>query len=104
MENKQLRRALDHYADDRGFEEPPMYFTNHSYDNSIIGFTEDGKTVYSLEKMIEEYMEDEGCSYEEAIEWIEYNTLGSLSMADGRIIIINDTIDFVIENYDYGDE
>ena len=95
MEDKELRKAIDNYVEDRQFEEETFLLTNHSYDHSIVGFTEDGKVIYSLEKMIEEYMEDEECSREEAIEWIEYNTLGGLSPANGRIVILYDTIEQV---------
>ena len=49
-----------------------------SYDNSIIGFTTDGRVVYDYDKMIEELMQDEEWSYEDAVEWIEYNTVRSL--------------------------
>ena len=52
-----------------------------SYDNSIIGFTTDGRVVYGYDKMVEELMQDEGWSYEEAAEWIDYNTIRSLSYA-----------------------
>ena len=49
-----------------------------SYDNSIVGVTTDGRVVYDYDKMIEELMQDEEWSYEDAVEWIEYNTVRSL--------------------------
>ena len=59
---------------------PPdaVVFDNHSYDNSIIGTTFDGRAIYSFEKMVQELMADEGWIEEEAIEWIEYNTIRAL--------------------------
>lgn len=57
--------------------ESAVVFDNSSYDNSIIGVTFDGRAIYSYEKMAEEFMADNDCSYEDAIEWIDYNTLGS---------------------------
>lgn len=56
-----------------------IIFDNVAYDNSIIGLTTDGAVVYSYEKMIEEYMEDNECSEEDALDWVEYNTIRSLS-------------------------
>ena len=50
-------------------------FDRHAYDNSIIGTTFDGRAIYDFDKMVEELMNDEGWTEEEAIEWIEYNTL-----------------------------
>lgn len=61
--------------------EEAIVFENMSYDNSIIGFTTDGRVVYDYDKMVEELMQDEGWSYEESAEWIDYNTIRSLSYA-----------------------
>ena len=58
-----------------------LVFDNYAYDNSIIGVSLDGRVIYCFEMMIEELMEEDGISYEEAIEWIEYNTLRSLPYA-----------------------
>ena len=62
---------------------PPdaVVFDNEAYDNSIIGTTFDGRAIYVFEKMIKEYMEDNECNYDDAIEWIEYNTLRALPYA-----------------------
>ena len=59
---------------------PPdaVVFDNHSYDNSIIGTTFDGRAIYEFNKMIEELMDDEGWAEEDAVEWIEYNTMRAL--------------------------
>lgn len=58
--------------------EDAILFDNMSYDGSIVGVTTDGRVVYDYYKMIEELMEDEGWSYEEAIDWIDYNTIGGI--------------------------
>ena len=55
-----------------------VVFDNHSYDNSIIGTTFDGRAIYDFDKMVKELMQDEGWTQEEAIEWIEYNTIRAL--------------------------
>jgi hypothetical protein len=59
---------------------PPdaVVFDNHSYDNSIIGTTFDGRAIYEFNKMVKELMVDEGWTEEEAIEWIEFNTIRAL--------------------------
>ena len=49
-----------------------------SYDNSIVGVTTDGRVVYDYDKMVEELMQDQEWSYEDAAEWIDYNTIRSL--------------------------
>ena len=58
--------------------EEAIVFDNMSYDNSIVGVTTDGRVVYDYDKMIEELMQDEEWSYEDAVEWIEYNTVRGL--------------------------
>jgi hypothetical protein len=59
---------------------PPnsIVFDNESYDNSIIGVTFDDRAIYSYDRMVTEYMEDNECSEEDAIDWIEYNTMRAL--------------------------
>lgn len=58
-----------------------LVFDNVSYDNSIIGVTFDGRVIYDYDLMVMELMSDEGWSHDEAVDWIEYNTLRSLPYA-----------------------
>lgn len=68
--------------------EDALVFDNASYDNSIVGVTTDNKVVYDYDKMVEELMEDEGWSYDEAVDWIDYNTIRSLQYAGDKAPII----------------
>lgn len=68
--------------------EDAIVFDNHDYDNSIIGVTADGRVVYSFDKMVYEYMEDENCSVDDAIDWIEYNTIRALPYIGDKAPII----------------
>ena len=69
--------------------EDAIVFDNMSYDGSIVGVTIDGRVVYDYDKMIEELMQDEECGYEEAVDWIDYNTIRALQYAgeNGPIIM-----------------
>ena len=61
-----------------------------SYDNSIIGVTFDGRAIYDYDNMAMELMSDEGWSFEEAIDWIEYNTIRSLGyMGDKAPVVVS---------------
>ena len=51
---------------------------NPSFDNAIIGVTSNNCVVYDYNQMIAEMMIDDGCSYEDAVDWIDYNTIRSL--------------------------
>ena len=54
------------------------YLTNYSYDDALIGVSEDGRAIYDYEKMVEWLMKEEDWSDEEAVEWIETNTLRAI--------------------------
>jgi hypothetical protein len=60
-----------------GYEDV-KYLTNYSYDTALIGVTEDNRAVYDFEKMVEWLVESEGFTSEEAVEWIEYDTVRAL--------------------------
>jgi len=46
-------------------------------DDAILGTNQNGELVYSFELMIDSFME-EGMSYEEAVEWIDYNVVPTM--------------------------
>lgn len=77
--NKEVRLELD---------EDAIVFNNPSFDNSIIGTTIDGQAVYDYEKMVEELMRDDDISEQEAIDWIDYNTIRALPYAGEMAPII----------------
>ena len=72
---------------DNGYEDV-VIFENESYDSALIGVTEDNRAVYSYEKMVEWYMEKNQCSEEDAIEWIDYNTIRALPYIGERAPIV----------------
>lgn len=73
---------------DAGYE-GIKYLTNYSYDDALIGVSEDGRAVYDYERMIDWLIEEEGFSDEEAVDWIETNTLRALPyMGEGAPIIM----------------
>ena len=65
-----------------------IVFDNMSYDNSIIGTTFDGRAIYDYDLMVSEFMSDEECTSDEAIDWIEYNTLRSLPYAGKKVPLV----------------
>jgi len=65
------------------------YLTDYSYDTALIGVTHDDRAVYDFDLMIEWLMTEHDFGYEDAIEWIEFNTLRALPYmgSDAPIII-----------------
>ena len=65
------------------------FFVNYSYDDALVGVSDDGRAIYDYEKMIEWLMDEEGWSDEEAVEWIDYNTIRALPyLGEGAPIIM----------------
>lgn len=52
-----------------------IVYDNPSFDRSIIGLSEDDRVIYAWDKMVGELMDDDDMSYEDAVEFISYNTL-----------------------------
>ena len=67
---------------------------NPSYLNAIIGIMDEGALCYSYEKMIEYLMEEDKMEQEDAMEFINYNTIRALpyasSMGVRPIVVYND--------------
>ena len=70
-----------------GYEDV-IYLTNYSYDDALIGISDDNRAVYDYDKMVKWLMEDEGFTEEEAIEWIDYNTIRALPYMGEKAPII----------------
>ena len=58
-----------------------IIFSDYSYDTALIGVTHDDRAVYDYDKMVEWLVENEDFTEEDAIEWIDYNTLRALPYA-----------------------
>lgn len=73
MTHEELKEYLsERYGDEIVILEPEYY------DEGIVGNDQDGRLIYSYEKLAEALMKHDGMSYEEAIEWIDYNTLRAI--------------------------
>lgn len=71
------------YAEDQEIE--LKVFSNPSFNNSIIGISYDGRAIYDFD-----LMEEESIDFEDALEFIEYNTLRALPyMGDNAPIILD---------------
>lgn len=60
-----------------GYEDV-VVFASPTYDDALIGVTTDNRAVYDYERMVEWLRENYGWEYDEAEEWIEYNTIRAL--------------------------
>ena len=68
------------------------------YDDAIIGVCvgfDSGRVAYSMQKMIEIAAKDLSVDYDEAIEWLEYNTFGAF-VGNNTPIYVNDLCEEII--------
>lgn len=72
---------------DAGYEDA-VIFQDYSYDDALVGVTEDGRAVYDFDKMVDWLMEEEGFTASQAVEWIEYNTIRALPYAGPEAPVI----------------
>ena len=81
---------------DAGYEDV-IYFTNPSYDSAFIGVSSDYRAIYDYELMIRYLMSEEGMTDEEAIDWIDYNTIRALPYMenDGNAPVIMYGVDWL---------
>jgi hypothetical protein len=63
-------------------------FENPSFNGALIGVSNDGRAIYDYDKMIESVMKEEGWTQQDAIDWIEVNTLRSLAYVENSPIIM----------------
>ena len=72
---------------DLGFEDF-IIFENPDYDSAIIGITDDNQVVYDYDKMILFLEQEDNMSYEDAADFINYNTIRSLPYAGKYVPVI----------------
>lgn len=74
---------------DAGCEGTP-YFIGFSYDSALIGTTDEGAAVYDYDLMIDWIVRTQGWSYDDSVEWIEYNTIRAIPyMGDLHPVILH---------------
>lgn len=76
--------------------EDSVVFENPDYDSAIIGYdANNNRVIYDFEKMAIHLMDNDGMTYEESVEFIEYNTLRSIPYAGSNAPIVM----YSIEDY-----
>ena len=84
--NKDTRSAEDKILDN-GFEDV-IILKDFSYDTALVGVSDCGRAIYDFEKMVEWLMWAEDFDEDEAIDWIEYNTIRALPYMGEKAPII----------------
>lgn len=75
---------------DMGYEDM-VVFENPDYDEAIMGVTAgEDRVVYSYTKMVECLMERDNMTADEAMEFIDYNTIRALPYMQGAPVVVYD--------------
>ena len=70
-----------------GYEDV-VIFDNPSFDEAFIGVTEDNRAVYDYDRMADSLAVSWGVSREEAIEFIDYNTIRALAYWENAPVVM----------------
>lgn len=76
-----------------GYEDS-IVFENPDYDDAIIGVSHDDRVIYSYDKMVECLVKADGMTEEEAMEFIDYNTIRAIPYAGelAPIVLMNEDL------------
>lgn len=103
MKDRAFREALESYAERNGVS--PIVLDDEAYDRSVVGITSDGRLVYDYWKMVEELEENDDCTHEEAIEWVDFNTMRAIPyMGKNAPIVIECGRELLMDMYGSGTE
>lgn len=95
MINNELR---DYIAEEH---EEAVVFNVPSYDNAVVGLSNDGRVIYDYDLMVKELTNNTALTEEEAIQYIDYNTIRTLPYIEEAvrpIIVYNSNIVKEIKN------
>lgn len=76
MEFENLQ-ALKTLLCELGYEDA-IVFENPDFLDAVVGVDNDGRVIYDYDTMLESLMLKEDMSYEDSIEFVDYNTIRSL--------------------------
>ena len=71
----------------KNLKENSILLENYSYEDAIVGATKEGSVLYDYDLMIQWLQETEDFSYDDAVEWIEYNTLRAIPYFQSKGIV-----------------
>ena len=84
--------SLKDYLCELGHEDA-VVLESPDYLSAVAGVSEDGRVIYSYPQMLEHLVLNDGMTYEEASEFVDFNTIGALAyMGEKAPIILNEIV------------
>ncbi len=68
--------------------EDALMFDNPDFDNAVIGLTTDNRVVYNFNLMVEDMARRDNIPPEDAIDFIDYNTIRSIPYAGANAPVV----------------
>jgi hypothetical protein len=68
--------------------EDVVIFENPSYDEAFLGVSDDNRAVYSYDRMVECLVKEDGMDYEEAADFVSYNSIRACQYTEGAPIVL----------------
>lgn len=82
-------KEIEQYIEELGIEDEVCLFKDFDYASAFVGVSIDNKAVYDYDLMVSYLIEHQQFEVQEALEWIDYNTVRSLAyLGDNHPIII----------------
>lgn len=82
------KEKIENYLDEMGDDETSIIvFENPAYNEAFLGISTDNRAIYKYSYMVESLMKEYNISYDEAVEFIDYNTLGAY-LSDKQPIVM----------------
>ena len=78
--------SVAEYLENMGYEDV-IVFDDYGIE-TLIGVDSENRAVYDYDKMVEWIMKTDKCSYDDAVDWIEYNTIRSLPYVGNKAPIV----------------
>ena len=86
-ENEFVLEELKERLVDLGYEDS-IVLENPDYASAVVGVDSNGRVIYDFNLMVDHLVKKDGISSEEAIEFIEYNTMRALPYTGEKCPII----------------
>ena len=78
--------SVAEYLENMGYEDV-IVFDDYGIE-TLIGVDSENRAVYDYDKMVEWIMKTDKCSCDDAVDWIEYNTIRSLPYVGNKVPIV----------------
>jgi hypothetical protein len=99
MTNLDIKRQIaDIVGDDQDVLNTIIILEGNEFADGFIGLSTDNRAVCSYDKLVDSLSRSNNWSTDEAIDWLEYNTIRSLPyLGDKSPIIIHEPVEYAIE-------